>query len=132
MNRDKVRLAGISFATLFFELALVRFINSTVQVVAYFNNFLILSAFLGIGFGCVSASRRRTDWFALLPPLLVVAVVMALWLDRFNPTGGATDLVIWAKSHQKPSLPVWVEIVVVFFVNFAFFAPASIELCRPL
>lgn len=131
MNRDRVRLAGISFATLFFELALVRLINSTVQVVAYFNNFLILSAFLGIGFGCVSASRRRTDWFVMLPPLLVVAVVMALWLDRFNPTGGAgADLVIWAKTHQKRSLPVWFEIVVVFFVNFAFFVPLGSELGR--
>src|SRR5258708_34529198 len=107
MNRDKVRLAGICLATLFFELALVRFINSTVQVVAYFNNFLILSAFLGIGFGCVSASRRRTDWVAMLPPLLVVAMVLALWLDPFNPTGGAAAaLVIWAKTQQKRSLAV--------------------------
>src|SRR5258708_34465600 len=101
MNRDKVRLAGISFATLFFELALVRFINSTVQVVAYFNNFLILSAFLGIGFGCVSASRRRTDWVALLPPLLVVAVVMALWLDRLHPPGRAPHPVVVAEAPQS-------------------------------
>src|SRR5260221_7875688 len=131
MNRDRVRLAGISFATLFFELSLVRFVNSTVQVVAYFNNFLILSAFLGIGFGCVSAARRRRDWFALLPPLLVVVVVMALWLDRFNATGGAgADLVIWVRSHQKHDAPAWLVIVLVFFVNFAVFVPLGSELGR--
>src|SRR5260221_12646337 len=112
MIGDRVRLAGISFVTLFFELALVRFINSTVQVVAYFNNFLILSAFLGIGFGCVSASRGRTDWFVMLPPLLVVAVAMALWLDRFNPTRGAgADLVLWGKTYIRRSIPFLFEIV---------------------
>ena len=131
MNRDRVRLAGISFATLFFELSLVRFVNSTVQVVAYFNNFLILSAFLGIGFGCVSAARRRRDWFVLLPPLLVAAVVMALWLDRFNATGGVgADLVIWVRSYQKHDAPAWLVIVLVFFVNFAVFVPLGSELGR--
>ena len=131
MIGDRVRLAGISFITLFFELALVRYINSTVQVVAYFNNFLILSAFLGIGFGCVWAARRKTDWFPLLPPMLVVAVSMGLWLDRFNPTGGAgADVVIWVKAHQQYSLPVWFEIVVVFLINFSFFVPLGTELGR--
>src|SRR5260221_11765561 len=124
MNRDRVRLAGISFATLFFELSLVRFVNSTVQVVAYFNNFLILSAFLGIGFGCVSAARRRRDWFALLPPLLVVVVVMALWLDRFNATGGGGPHPgVWGRARPKQDAPARVGGVPVFFGEFAGFQP---------
>jgi hypothetical protein len=125
----RLRLFTISFLTLFFELALVRFINSTVQVVAYFNNFLILSAFLGIGFGCVLAARGTRDWFAIFPALLAAVVGVALYLDRFDPVGGAGGAVIWLrKSHVAFSLPVWVEIVVVFFANFAFFIPLGNEL----
>lgn len=125
---EKLRLAAISFATLFFELALVRFINSNVQVVAYFNNFLILSAFLGIGFGCVLAARQRADWFAWFPPLFAVVVGIALFLDRFDPTGGAGSSVIWLRQTNASTIPVWLEIVVVFIANFAFFVPLGNEL----
>ncbi len=95
MTSDKTRLAAISFATLFFEMALVRFINANVQVVAYFNNFLILSAFLGIGFGCVLAARGRTDWFVAAPPVLAALIGMALLLDRVDAVGGVGSAVIW-------------------------------------
>lgn len=129
MKRNELRLAAVSFVTLFFELALVRFINSNVQVVAYFNNFLILSAFLGIGFGCVLAARQHIDYFAAFPPLLAGVVGIALLLDRFDPTGGAGDAtIIWLRKSHMATLPVWFEIIVVFFANFAFFVPLGNEL----
>ena len=128
MSNQKLRLAGISFATLFFELALVRFVNANVQVVAYFNNFLILSAFLGIGFGCVLAARQKADWFAWFPPFFAIMVGLTLFLDRFDPTGGAANFVVWMRSTNSAPIPAWLEIVVVFIANFAFFVPLGNEL----
>src|SRR5436309_2285955 len=131
MRFDRARLAAISFATLFFEMALVRFINANVQVVAYFNNFLILSAFLGIGFGCVLAARGRTDWFVAASPLLAAVVGMTLLLDRVDAVGGVGGAVIWLVHLDRPrTLPAWFEIALVFFANFAFFVPLGNELGR--
>src|SRR5262245_24594465 len=83
-QRQGLRIVAISFVTLFFELALIRFINSTVQVVAYFNNFLLLSAFLGIGLGCVMAARSRVDWFRFFPAVFAATVAIMVFLDRFG------------------------------------------------
>ena len=47
-----------SFLVLFLEIALIRWMPAYVRLLAYFSNFILLAAFLGIGAGCLLAGRR--------------------------------------------------------------------------
>ncbi|HEX6556538.1 MAG TPA: hypothetical protein VF026_27505, partial [Ktedonobacteraceae bacterium] len=55
----RARTFLISFTILFFELLCIRWIPSYVRYLSYFNNFLLLASFLGIGLGMLSARRER-------------------------------------------------------------------------
>src|SRR5437879_10662912 len=72
---SRVRIFLVSFAMLFFELLCIRWIPSYVRYLSYFNNFLLLASFLGIGLGMLSARRQRF-WFPPFPILLALLVVI--------------------------------------------------------
>ena len=72
-GRSAARAFLASFLVLFLEVALIRWMPAYVRLLAYFSNFILLASFLGIGIGCLLASRRFTlfDGF----PLAMAAVV---------------------------------------------------------
>jgi spermidine synthase len=51
-----------SFVVLFLELALIRWLPCQVRVLAYFPNLILISAFLGLGIGCLRAQKRSLLW----------------------------------------------------------------------
>ena len=51
LRRNEVRLFLTSFAILFVELLLIRWIPSNVKYIGFFSNFLLMASFLGIGLG---------------------------------------------------------------------------------
>jgi SAM-dependent methyltransferase len=65
-----------SFLVLFLEVALIRWLPAYVRLLSYFSNFILLASFLGIGIGCLLASRRRDlfAWFPTFQLALIVAV----------------------------------------------------------
>src|SRR6266480_5045380 len=71
----RARTFFVSFTILFFELLCIRWIPSYVRYLSYFNNFLLLASFLGIGLGMLSARRQRF-WFPPFPVLLALLVVI--------------------------------------------------------
>src|SRR5436305_14365787 len=71
----RARTFLVSFAMLFFELLCIRWIPSYVRYLSYFNNFLVLASFLGIGLGMLSARRERF-WFPPFPLLLGLLVLI--------------------------------------------------------
>jgi hypothetical protein len=72
-----LRIALTTFGILALELALIRWTSSQVRAFAYFNNIVLISAFLGMGLG-VSLGRRYPGLFRLaLPALLIVALPLA-------------------------------------------------------
>src|SRR3989440_6086004 len=71
----RARTFLVSFTMLFFELLCIRWIPSYVRYLSYFNNFLLLASFLGIGLGMLSARRQRF-WFPPFPVLLALLVVI--------------------------------------------------------
>src|SRR5437764_15033726 len=71
----RARTFFVSFTILFFELLCIRWIPSYVRYLSYFNNFLLLASFLGIGLGMLSARRERF-WFPPFPVLLALLVVI--------------------------------------------------------
>ncbi len=82
-----------SFAVLFQELTLIRWMPSEVRVLAYFPNLLLLSAFLGLGLGCLRAEKRSLLW--LWPLSLAVLVGATVLLGRI------------AFTQQSPTEHLW-------------------------
>lgn len=74
LPRLSAELATASFVVLFQELTLIRWLPGQVRVLAYFPNLVLLSAFLGLGLGCLRAGRRS---LLLAWPFCLLAVVTA-------------------------------------------------------
>lgn len=72
ITAKEIELFLISTLALYLEVMLIRWLPSTVQIVAYFTNVILLTAFLGLGLGCLRA-RTAPD---LLPyfPLSLLAL----------------------------------------------------------
>lgn len=68
-----------SATVLFQELAFIRWLPSQVRVLAYFPNLVLLSAFLGLGVGCLRAGRRSLLW--TWPAALLLSVAAVLWMS---------------------------------------------------
>ncbi len=60
----------ISFLALFFELALIRWIPTRLRLLAYFSNFILIAALLGMGLGML------IDTFVVRPLLLPTFIVL--------------------------------------------------------
>src|SRR5262245_40064055 len=84
------RLFATSFAALFLEWMLIRWVRSSVRLVAYYANLMLISSFLGLGIGAMLARSARDlfTWF----PVALAANVALLWLLRLGdplPSSGA-------------------------------------------
>jgi spermidine synthase len=131
-RRAAAALTAISFLSLFLELALIRFINSNVQAVAYFNNFLVLSAFLGLGFGSILSGRKygkQYDLFLLFPVVFALTIASVTLLGIFGTVTDQSDNVIWVGATiGSPNLPAYLVIILVFWFNCLFFVPLGFRL----
>jgi SAM-dependent methyltransferase len=78
-----LRLVLISFVSLYFELTLIRWIPTQVRLLAYFTNFVLIAALLGLGVGMLLAVRRvRLAWF--FPAGLFGLTILVLVLERHD------------------------------------------------
>ncbi len=66
-----------TFGILVLELALIRWTSSQIRVFAYFNNIVLISAFLGMGLGVALGRRRPGLVHLVLPVLLLLALPLA-------------------------------------------------------
>ncbi len=128
------RLFLISFTILFLELAAIRWLNASVTVLAYFNNFILISSFFGLGLGCLLAGRRVTliRWYGAALLLLVLAVI---FLQHQRIAVSYTEDVIFARDveyYQTGLLSISLAALLGFFINFGFFVLLGQELGRQL
>lgn len=96
-SRASLKAAGlelvlVSFIVLFQELALIRWIPTQVRVAAYFPNLVLISAFLGLGIGCLRAGRRSLMWLWPLSLLLLVGICVLLSGVAFTDNGVSDHL----------------------------------------
>src|SRR5713226_2315068 len=95
----RARTFLISFTMLFFELLCIRWIPSYVRYLSYFNNFLILASFLGIGLGMLSARRERF-WFPPFP-LLLALLVLIIAKTKFQLNITSTQVLYFGIGEQQ-------------------------------
>ncbi|MFL5626822.1 MAG: hypothetical protein ACJ788_14655 [Ktedonobacteraceae bacterium] len=121
ITEPRARIFLVSFAMLFFELLCIRWIPSYVRYLSYFNNFILIASFLGIGLGMLSA-RRKNFWF--LPfPLLVLIMVIVVALNKFTLLINSTDVLYYgagetqsAKAENFLVLPLIFGMVTLCFI----------------
>src|ERR1700694_4131658 len=95
----RARTFLVSFAMLFFELLCIRWIPSYVRYLGYFNNFLLLASFLGIGLGMLSARRARF-WFPPFPVLLAL-LVLIIAKTKFTLLINSTQVLYFGLADQQ-------------------------------
>src|SRR5436190_7577829 len=93
------RIFLVSFTLLFFELLCIRWIPSYVRYLSYFNNFILLASFLGMGLGILSARRQRF-WFPPFP-VLVLLLVVGVAANRFDLQIATTDVLYFGDAQAQ-------------------------------
>ncbi len=78
-----ISLILISFLGLFLELAFIRWLPANVLSLAYFSNIVLISSFLGLGLGCILASRGK-DFFKWFPVVLSTVIGISISLSLFE------------------------------------------------
>jgi hypothetical protein len=76
--RKLAQLLALSFAALFLELMVIRWVPCVIRLVAYYANLLLISSFLGLGLGAMLSARGwgLFRWFPLLVATYVAAVLL--------------------------------------------------------
>jgi spermidine synthase len=64
-----------SFATLYIEIMMIRWIGTEVRIFAYFQNLALITCFLGFGLGCYWSGRRKSLLVSLVSLTLLVCLV---------------------------------------------------------
>jgi len=95
----RARTFLVSFTILFFELFCIRWIPSYVRYLSYFNNFILMASFLGIGLGMLSARRERF-WFPPFP-ILVALLVVIIAKTKFTLLINSTQVLYYGIADQQ-------------------------------
>src|SRR4029079_9163081 len=92
-----------SFLVLFLETAVIRWMPAYVRLLAYFSNFILLAAFLGIGLGCLIATRRNLiAWF----PALLLGVIVAVDRLRLEVALPSSSTIYFSSGTTAPVVAV--------------------------
>src|SRR5258708_7346984 len=108
----RARTLLISFTMLFFELFCIRWIPSYVRYLSYFNNFLLMASFLGIGLGMLSARRERF-WFPPFP-VLVALLVVIIAKTKFQLVISSTQVLYYGISEQTAQAENFLVLPIIF------------------
>jgi len=92
-----------TFGILALELALIRWTSSQIRVFAYFNNLVLIGAFLGMGLG-VALGRRRSGLVHLtLPALCLLSIPLAFSeaLGIIQISFPDSSVILWGAERFK-------------------------------
>ncbi len=109
----------ISAAVLVLELAFIRQVPAEVRAISYFTNLLLMSAFFGLGLGCILQDRLRLRW--LLPVGLFLMLGFILVARGLVVYEDASSVHYWiqhgSEAHTAPRLPLFPAALVAFAIG---------------
>src|SRR5919199_6315143 len=126
-DAPRLRIFLVSSTLLFFELLCIRWIPSYVRYLSYFNNFILLASFLGMGLG-ILAARRQCFWFPPFPLMLLLLVVVVAE-NRFDLRISSTKVLYFGAGEAQSA---HVENFIVLPLIFVLVAASFIPIARPL
>ncbi|MBI5500385.1 MAG: spermidine synthase [Deltaproteobacteria bacterium] len=129
-NAPGVRLFLLVFLTLYLELGLIRFTAAEVLYLGYFSNFVLMSAFLGIGLGFLLAGKtiKLFDHLPLVL-LLLIAFVIVTRIDASALREDSGQL-FFGFAGSKARIPLALCLVVIFALSTLLFASIAQETGR--
>ncbi|MDP8904622.1 MAG: spermidine synthase [Chloroflexota bacterium] len=137
LARNDVRLFLTSFAILYVELLLIRWIPSNVRYIGFFSNFLLIASFLGIGLGILLGRRGANP--RLSPFAFLFAGVAALiYQVQLNVQVQSTDELFFGLAESTAAninflvLPLAVALVVALLASLALPLGPLLKSMRPL
>lgn len=118
----------ISFAGLFFEIMMIRWVASEFRIFAFFKNLILMSSLVGLGVG-FSLAREKVNHFRLFPILVSIFSIIInvgsqkLFLLINYPGTGEEH--IWSinntMSHSITTVLFYGSLIFIFFFNMALF-----------
>jgi hypothetical protein len=124
---DRLRLFALSFAALFLELMVIRWVPAVVRFVAYYSNLMLISSFLGLGLGAMMARRKWNlfPWFPAIFLLNVAALLLCRHLIQLPSSGSE------ARFGQNASFFFdYLVLIGIFILNTAVFLPFGQQIGR--
>jgi len=101
IRQIRLELFLASFIVLFQELVLIRWLPGQVRVLAYFPNLILLSAFLGLGVGCLRAGKSSLLW--LWPVSLMALIMGAIAGSKIAFTQESVSEHLWLLYYDLPA-----------------------------
>src|SRR6266516_2908641 len=124
VTNPRVRILLLSFSKLIFELLCIRWIPSYVRFLSYFNNFVLLASFLGIGLGMLTARRKRF-WFPPFPLMVLLLAIIVMW-NKFDLHISSTQVLYYgAGETQGATADNYAVLPIIFGLVTACFVPLS-------
>ncbi len=113
-DKPQERILGpvflISFAALYLEILLIRWIGTEVRVFAYFQNLALIACFLGFGLGCYQSGQKKSGLFglgALGILIIVIEIPFHWWKTTLETLSSAlslsTDAQLWSGLNDTPT-----------------------------
>ncbi|MBN2358712.1 MAG: spermidine synthase [Deltaproteobacteria bacterium] len=117
-----MQLVTLAAASLYFELAIIRFTSAEVLYLGYFSNFIMITAFLGLGIGFLSVPRA-IPLERVMPGALLFLFALVL-VAPFDVTAlkNHYGLFYFGNIEGESGLPGVVLLVVLFFSTAVIFA----------
>jgi len=117
----------LSFAILFLEMACIRWLNATIPILAYFNNLILMSCFLGLGLGCLLANKdiRLIRWYHYVFLVFILSVVL---LRKFNIEISFRNEYFFIPNTEGGAIQVSFSALFGFIVNLLLFIVLGQEL----
>lgn len=81
---SEARLFLAAFTALFAELLLIRWLPLQIRLLAYYSNFILLSALLGFGIGLILASKQQPRLVKNAPYIILILLAFVLLISQFN------------------------------------------------
>ncbi len=114
----------VSFASLYLELMLIRWIGTEIRVFAYFQNLTLIACFLGFGVGCYRSAERKPILFeagTLGLLVLLVGLPFTAWKAVLEMLSSALsfslDAQTWSGIFPKGNSPISLSIVAILLVS---------------
>jgi spermidine synthase len=116
-----------SFATLYIEIMMIRWIGTEVRIFAYMQNLALICCFLGFGLGCYWSGRRKNVLLSLAAITVLLALVLTpleTWqtflMHLSNQLSISPDAAQWGSvyGHPQTTLVLFVVASVIAVASF--------------
>jgi spermidine synthase len=100
-----LRLFFTSFAALYVEIMLIRWVGTEFRLFAYFQNLTLIACFLGFGYGCFRATKRPVqlfDYGALCALVILIEIPWRGWAGILELMGAGVSL--------NPDVAIWHDV----------------------